>query len=54
LARGLEVLSNRFLKRRFVLLEEAAHAIDLLYAPSVTARHTRGEEALLPLKYVLE
>src|SRR5215831_15774899 len=54
LAGSLEILSNRSLQRRLILLEEAAHTVELLNAPGVTARHTGGEEALLAVEHVLE
>src|SRR5215475_7049411 len=54
LAGSLEILSNRSLQRWLILLEEAAHTVELLNAPGVTARHTGGEEAPLAVEHVLE
>src|SRR5262249_17135877 len=51
---SLAILSNRSLQRCLILLQEAAHTVELLNAPGVTARHPRGEEAPLPVEHVLE
>jgi hypothetical protein len=42
------------LKRCLILPEEAAHAVELLDAPSVTVRNTCGEKAFSAIKQTLE
>jgi hypothetical protein len=51
---GLELFGHRLLKALLVLPDHASHAVELVDAPFVGARDTRGEQRLLCVDYFLK
>jgi hypothetical protein len=47
---GLEIASDRLLKRRLVLHNKPTHTVELLYSPLATARYASCEVTLLTIE----